>query len=216
MANNPSANKTPAGSQVNARLYIVRHGETNFNTSEQERFRGWGDPPLNEKGFQSAHEAGHFLADKGITHIFHSDLTRTTQTAHVIHAYTGADMTPVHGLRPWNLGELTGQPVEPHLPMVQEYQKKHPDKPLPDGESYNDFQSRWHSTLHALTHFSAVHQAPVALVTHTRNLNDLKSQVSGKPVEVKSMTPPGGVTRMDVHSGHVKLHDEQLEELSER
>lgn len=210
----PSADKTPVSGKPNARLYLVRHGDTDLNSTSEgpERFRAWGDPPLNEKGFQSAHEAGAFLQDKGISHIFHSDLTRNTQTAQVIHAYTGAPMTPVRGLRPWNLGDLTGQPVEPNLKMVQEYQENTPSKPLPNGESFRDFQTRWHTTLHSLIQYSADQQKPIALVTHTRNLNELKHQVQGKKMEVKSMQPPGGIVRMDIHNGRVKLYDEDTKE----
>lgn len=208
---NPSAGKTPV---PDARLYIVRHGDTDLNStaSGSERFRAWGDPPLNEKGFESAHEAGEFLADKNIGHIFHSDLTRNAQTAAVIHAYTGAPVTPVRGLRPWNLGDLTGQPVEPNLKMVQEYQDKRPDEPLPNGESFHAFQNRWHSTLHALVGYSQQHKQPIALVTHTRNLNDLKHQVTGEKLEVKSMQPPGGIVRMDVFGNRIKLFDEDKAE----
>lgn len=206
----PSADKTP----VSARLYIVRHGDTNLNSTAggEERFRAWGDPPLNEKGFQSAHLAGEFLADKGISHIFHSDLTRNAQTAAVLHAYTGAPTTPTRGLRPWNLGDLTGQPVEPNLKQVQEYQDKTPDKPLPNGESFHQFQQRWHSTLHTLTLVAQHTGKPIALVTHTRNLNDLKHEVNGEKLEVKSMQPPGGIVRMDVVGNRVRLYDEDTRE----
>jgi len=121
-------------------------------------------------------------------------------------------MTPVRGLRPWNLGDLTGQPVEPNLETVKSYQDKTPTKPLPNGESFRDFQSRWHTTLHTLVNYSAHHQQTIALVTHTRNLNELKSQVEGKPMQVKSEQPPGGVLRMDVSHGRVKLHNEDTAE----
>lgn len=214
-----SASKTPAGSQgsgedLNAQIYFVRHGDTDLNTgsAQTERFRGWGNPPLNEKGMNSAHEAGAFLQDKGIAHIFHTDLTRGEQTAQIIHAHTGADTTPVHGLRPWNMGNLTGQPVEPNIKMVEEYQNKKPDEPLPGGESFHQFQDRWHQTLHTLVHTSANAQRPIAAVTHTRNLNDLKHTVEGKPMETKSMQPPGGIIRMDVRNGKISLHDEDTQE----
>jgi len=211
--NKSSAHKTPV-KNLEAQLYIVRHGDTDLNSTSggTERFRAWGDPPLNEKGFESAHQAGQFLADKNIGHIFHSDLTRNAQTAAVLHAYTGAPTTPVHGLRPWNLGDLTGQPVEPNLDQVQEYQEKTPDKPLPNGESFNTFRDRWHQTLHTLTNFSKQQKQPIALVTHTRNLNELKHSINNEKMKVKSMQPPGGIVRMDVANGRVKLIDEDTKE----
>ena len=211
--NKPSAYKTPVNN-LDARLYLVRHGDTDLNSgsSQTERFRGWGDPSLNEKGINSAHEAGQFLADKGILHIFHTDLSRGAQTAEIIKAHTGAETTPMFGLRPWNMGDLTGQPVEPNLKQVNEYQNKTPDKPLPGGESFNEFKERWHSTLQMLVQFSQQNQKPIAVVTHSRNLNELKAQYEGRSMKVKSEQPPGGIMKMDVGEGRVHLKDEDASE----
>jgi 2,3-bisphosphoglycerate-dependent phosphoglycerate mutase len=213
VANNPSAHKTP-GEKPNARVYIVRHGNTDLNSggSEPEKFRAWGDPPLNEKGFQSAHEAGAFLADKGIGHIFATDLTRTQQTAQVLHAHTGAPVTPVHGLRPWNLGNFTGQDVKQNEKEVETYQKN-PDQVIPGGESYNTFLHRWNTTLQTMIKYSEHNQQPIALVTHTRNLNALKVAVSGKKnTPIHSMTSPGGIVRLDMLGGKIHLKDESMAE----
>lgn len=196
-----------------AKLYIVRHGDTDLNSTSgnPERFRAWADIPLNDKGIESAHQAGQFLANKGIKHIFASDLHRNLQTAHIIGQHTGAGITPVRGLRPWNLGEFTGQPVEPNIKTVQKYQDKSPDTPLPGGESFNTFRQRWHETLQHMVHFSMQH-GPIALVTHTRNLNELKARVEGRKTEIKSEQPPGGIVRMDIQGGRVKLTDEDANE----
>lgn len=202
-------------SDTNARLYIVRHGDTDLNdtnSDEPERFRAWGDPPLNDKGFDSAHEAGQFLANKGIEHIFHTDLIRGAQTAQVIHAHTGAPVSPVHGLRPWNIGKFTGQEVKPNEDEVQSYQTKTPDTPVPGGESFHDFQQRWHQTLHQLVQYSNEKQAPIAVVTHTRNLNDLKDTLKGNKPGMKSQQPPGGIARFDVRHGKMSIHDEDAQE----
>lgn len=198
--------------KLTAQLYLVRHGDTDLNSTSgnPERFRAWADIPLNEKGIGSAHEAGQFLANKGIKHIFASDLTRNLQTAHVISQYTGAEVTPVHGLRPWNLGAYTGQLVEPNKGTLEAYMKT-PQVPLPGGESFQTFQQRWHSTLQHLTMFSSQH-GPVAVVTHTRNLNDLKARVKGQTDHYKSEQPPGGIVRMDVRGGKIKLVDEDQQE----
>lgn len=212
--NNSSAQRTPV-KNLEAQVYFVRHGDTDLNSTsgEPERFRAWGNPPLNEKGFESAHDAGTFLADKHISHIFHTDLTRGAQTAEVLRAHTGAELTPVHGLRPWNMGDLTGKPVDQsNLKMVAKYQDETPDKALPGGESFHDFQSRWHTTLSALVDHSKQAKQPIAVVTHTRNLNDLKHTVTGQKMELKSMQPPGGIVRMDVGEGRVHLADEDTKE----
>lgn len=199
---------------INARVYLVRHGDTNLNSgsAQQERFRAWSDPPLNDKGHESAQTAAHFLSDKQIGHIFASDLTRTMQTAQAVHSTTGAPITPMHGLRPWNLGEFTGQPVEPNEKEVQSYQD-HPEKPIPGGESYNTFLARNNTTLHHIAMFSAQHQMPVAAVLHTRNINAVKGQLKGlSTIPIASMTSPGGIVRMDIRGGKVHLIDEAVPE----
>jgi len=199
--------------QPTARIYLVRHGDTNQNSGSggEERFRAWGDPPLNEKGMAVAHRAGQFLANKNIAHIFASDLGRTEHTAQIISQYTGADVTPVRGLRPWNLGDFTGQPVEPNKSTVEEYQK-HPNEPLPGGESYNSFLNRWKQAFQQAVHTSHKLGRPIALVTHTRNINALEFDVKGLPTKVDSMLPPGGILRADIHNGKIKLKDLDPEE----
>lgn len=191
-----------------ATLYLVRHGNTDQNSGEgtTERFRAWGDPPLNDQGLAVAHRAGQFLAHKNIAHIFASDLGRTEHTAQIISQYTGAEVTPVRGLRPWNLGHFTGQPVEPNKQIVEDYQQ-HPSEPLPGGESYNDFLHRWKSTFQQMVHVSQRLGRPIALVTHTRNINALEFDVKGLPTKVDSMLPPGGILRADVHANKIHLKD---------
>ena len=47
-------------------IYLIRHGETNFNTDPVPRVRGRIDVPLNDKGLLHAHQAGEFLKDENI------------------------------------------------------------------------------------------------------------------------------------------------------
>jgi len=39
------------------KLVLVRHGESDWN--KQNRFTGWTDVDLSERGFAEAHRAGH-------------------------------------------------------------------------------------------------------------------------------------------------------------
>lgn len=199
---------------INATIFLTRHGHTNLNTgtANQERFRAWSDPPLNEEGHQDAQKAGNFLADKGIAHIFASDLGRTMETAHAIHQSTGAPITPMHGLRPWNIGKFTGELVEPNKKEVQHYQDN-PNETVPGGESYNTFLQRNNTTLHHIAMFADHIGQPVVAVAHTRNVNAVKGQVKGlKSIPMDSMTGPGGIVRMGIHNNKVHLTDMDPEE----
>lgn len=203
-----------ANNALNATIYLIRHGHTSLNTgsANQERFRAWSNPPLNEEGLMDAQKAGQFMSNKGIAHIFSSDLGRTMQTAQAVHQATGAPITPMHGLRPWNIGKFTGELVEPNEKEVQRYQD-HPNETIPGGESYNTFLQRNNMTLHHIAMFSNHIGQPVAAVLHTRNVNAVKGQVKGlERIPMSSMVPPGGVVRLDVRNGKIGLKDLDPEE----
>ncbi len=61
------------------KLYIFRHGETEWN--RERRFQGRTDIPLNQTGVEQATALQLFFADKKIDHSFSSTLTRAKQTA---------------------------------------------------------------------------------------------------------------------------------------
>jgi len=64
------------------RLYLIRHGETFFNTEN----RIGGDSELTEKGLAQARDLAHFFRNKEVPLIFTSDKKRTVQTAEPIKA----------------------------------------------------------------------------------------------------------------------------------
>ena len=45
-------------------LVLIRHGESEWN--KENRFTGWTDVELSEKGIEEAKEAGKFLKEKNI------------------------------------------------------------------------------------------------------------------------------------------------------
>ena len=201
--------KTPAQSQapksgpyskIDSQIYLVRHGETSMNDPEDERYRGWSNPPLNETGIADAHAAGRFLADKGIQHIISSDLGRTMDTANIISQYTHAEVVPVHDMRTWNVGQFTGMRVSDAKPQVEAF--KNSGHAIPGGESYPAFQARWRGAIQKLVGHSKSSGAPVAVVTHSANIQDLGAK---EP-------PPGGVVRMDIHKGQATFKSLNLKE----
>ena len=57
---------------ANARLVLVRHGQSQWN--QENRFTGWVDVPLSAQGVREAEDAGRLLRDKG----FHFDIAHTS------------------------------------------------------------------------------------------------------------------------------------------
>ena len=56
-------------------LVLLRHGESTWN--QENRFTGWTDVPLNEKGLGEAREAGRLMAEARLRFdIVHTSLLR--------------------------------------------------------------------------------------------------------------------------------------------
>lgn len=62
------------------RIVLLRHGESTWN--KENRFTGWTDVPLTEKGHSEARSAGKLLHDAGMTFdvAYTSVLRRAIQT----------------------------------------------------------------------------------------------------------------------------------------
>ncbi len=67
---------------VLARLILIRHGQSVWNA--ENRFTGWTDVDLSEKGVKEAEEAGNELRDQVIDVIHTSDLIRAKRTAEIV------------------------------------------------------------------------------------------------------------------------------------
>jgi 2,3-bisphosphoglycerate-dependent phosphoglycerate mutase len=85
------------------KLVIVRHGESKWN--EENRFTGWTDVDLSEKGRQEAKEGGQVLKREGYTFdvAYTSVLKRAIRTLWTIQDEMDLMWIPVH--RCWQLNE---------------------------------------------------------------------------------------------------------------
>jgi 2,3-bisphosphoglycerate-dependent phosphoglycerate mutase len=64
------------------KLVLVRHGQSQWNL--ENRFTGWVDVPLSEKGIQEAHQAGQSLKGLKFDFAFTSLLKRAQNTLKII------------------------------------------------------------------------------------------------------------------------------------
>ena len=69
------------------KLVIVRHGQSEWN--KENRFTGWIDVDLAEKGKEEAIQAGKILKGMTFDHAFSSDLKRAQNTLKLILEETG-------------------------------------------------------------------------------------------------------------------------------
>lgn len=70
-------------------LYLVRHGETDWNRAR--RIQGLTDIPLNDTGRQQARLTGMLLTRRPITKVYASPLGRARETAQIIAEALGLD-----------------------------------------------------------------------------------------------------------------------------
>ena len=85
------------------RIVLVRHGESEWN--KENRFTGWTDVDLSEKGVQEALKAGKTLKDAGFTfaEAYTSYLKRAVKTLNCVLDKLDEDWIPVS--KSWRLNE---------------------------------------------------------------------------------------------------------------
>ena len=89
------------------RVYVIRHGQSVNNLAQ--KWTGWMDVPLTEKGKQDAKNAGALIAHVKFDRIYASDLQRARQTAET--AIPGCAYETSALLREVNIGTLAGRPA---------------------------------------------------------------------------------------------------------
>jgi len=92
------------------RLILIRHGQSVWNA--ENRFTGWTDVDLSEKGVLEAKEAGEELREQRIDVVHTSDLIRAKRTAEIVmssNAVSGGISTKSDWrLNERNYGDLQG------------------------------------------------------------------------------------------------------------
>ena len=85
------------------KLVLLRHGESTWN--KENRFTGWTDVDLSEKGLQEANEAGQVLKKEGFTFdvAYTSLLKRAIRTLWM--TLSGMDLMWIPVIRNWRLNE---------------------------------------------------------------------------------------------------------------
>jgi 2,3-bisphosphoglycerate-dependent phosphoglycerate mutase len=85
------------------KVVLLRHGESTWN--RENRFTGWVDVDLSEKGLEEAHAAGRLLGAEGFTFdiAYTSVLKRAIRTLWIVQDELDLLWIPVH--RSWRLNE---------------------------------------------------------------------------------------------------------------
>ena len=88
------------------RIFLVRHGETTL--SAEDRFAGATDVALGPNGREQTEKLAARLAGTGFAAVYASPMRRTMETAAIIAARHGVEVTPRDGLREIDHGRWEG------------------------------------------------------------------------------------------------------------
>jgi broad specificity phosphatase PhoE len=166
-------------------LILLRHGETDHNSGL--RLTGWGDPELNEKGFEQARAAAvRIVAAHKIDQIYTSSLRRAKQTAESLAQLTG--LTPIvkEELKELHFGEMEGMAIaeikERHPELLDAWGSDDAEFGWPGGEVRHVFHTRVDQAIWKIIQAEAgVHQT-VAIVGHGAALAGFVTQImTGSP-----------------------------------
>ena len=138
----PRASVAPEAQATSSlRLYIARHGETDWNVLH--RLQGWTDRPLNETGRRQAVELAETLKGIRLDAIYSSTLSRSRDTARTVAGSTMM-VKSLDGLRERNYGHYQGG-----SDTAPEYLRRSNDwtDRLDDGESLNQLLARARDSL---------------------------------------------------------------------
>ena len=119
-------------------IYLVRHGQTNYNVLELCNDNPERDVYLTQKGISQAGQLAKQLAVESIDLIFISQLPRTRQTARLINAYHNVRIIECEELNDIRTG-FDSKPVADYFAAVQ----RDPMNIAPrGGESLSQFKHR--------------------------------------------------------------------------
>ncbi|MDR7495308.1 MAG: histidine phosphatase family protein [Armatimonadota bacterium] len=146
-----------------ARIFLIRHGQTEWN--RQQIFRGRADVPLSSVGIRQAEALARRLAGQPLAAVYCSPLSRALATARHL---PGPLPQPADGLVDMSYGAWEGLPHDQVAAQFPDLYARwlaapHLVRP-PGGETLAEVRQR---AVAALTRIAARHQeASVAVVSH--------------------------------------------------
>jgi broad specificity phosphatase PhoE len=135
--NNAQPKQTPS-TVAQRHLYILRHGQTDYNLNHKIQGRGI-NAPLNDTGRWQASRVAEVLREKPLERLYSSGMDRAIQTAEAIEEVKGLQNSPFTELDEMDFGRLEGldyndDQVELQW-MLQEWSKGNGEARATGGES---------------------------------------------------------------------------------
>ena len=179
------------------KLYIIRHGQTDWNIAK--KIQGRQDIPLNERGRYQAGCLKKAMENRPVTDVFTSPQIRAMETAKAVASSSGSVVIPVKDLMEINYGSWEGKTEEELLQedrALYEAWWSHPAETAPPGgESISQVNERcqkaWKEIKPQLT-------GDAAIVAHGGLLAHFMEQLLGnESVAVSTVAHNASITTIE-------------------
>ena len=122
-------------------LYIIRHGETDWN--KEKRLQGRSDTELNAYGIELAQITAEALKDINFDCIYSSPLKRAYKTAEIIRRHREIEIKTDERLKEISFGVMEGVPMKERPESFQKFFTDPANYVAPNGgESYEELVAR--------------------------------------------------------------------------
>ena len=203
------------------KLVLLRHGQSQWNL--ENRFTGWKDVPLTEKGINEANNAGHLLKKHNIKidKVFSSVLERANKTAEI--AIKASEIENLHkngkliyeknqNLNERDYGDLVGLNKAETADKFGKEQvhiwRRSYDTPPPNGESLKDVVDRVSPYFTEIIEPHILNKKNILIAAHGNSLRAIMIKVGMyKPEEISSIElPTGSPLCLDYQNGKLIEH----------
>ena len=201
------------------KLVLLRHGQSQWNL--ENRFTGWKDVPLTEKGVNEANNAGLLIKKNKIKidRVFSSVLIRANKTAEIALKVSGLKNLFVDGkliyekdqrLNERDYGDLVGLNKSETADKFGKEQvhiwRRSYDTPPPNGESLKDVVNRVSPYFSEIIQPLIINKKNVLIAAHGNSLRAIMIKVGlYEPEEISSIElPTGSPMCLDYENGKLK------------
>lgn len=197
------------------RLYIIRHGETEWNVLR--RFQGRSDIPLNEEGRRLARVTAEALREVPFSRIYTSPLKRAYETAMIIKADRDIPVIVEPRIIEIGFGEYEGLCCGkehyniPDPDFMNFFEKPEAYKPPRGAEGIDELKARTADFLQEIVYNKDMEKDTVLVSTHGAALRGLLSNITQVGIEDfwgNGVHKNCAVTIVDVKDGQMVITEE--------
>jgi len=153
-------------------LYLIRHGETDWN--KERRIQGHSDIHLNDLGKKQVQQLARYMSAHSFSHVYTSDLRRAYDTGKPLADAKGIDIRTLSTLRERCYGEFEGSVYED---IREKFSGIQPHESLHGIESFVELQGR---AQQQLTSLACAHpNERIVVVSHGGFINSFLHYISG-------------------------------------